>query len=426
MAGTEFFRMDSGRIEVVNTGQSVFIGEGTGAKDDLTFNRNIAIGTLAFIENTTGSENVAIGLGAMSSNTTGTQNVSIGNNSMDEMSAGDNNTGVGFKSLDNNDTGNNNTAIGANANVSTGNLTNATAIGANAVVSQDSSLILGDAANVGIGTSSPGHKLHVSGGDVRIDSTLRVGPAGGYGTYVTQSATNTDIGGRMATNDYFRIYATGTNDDGALVIQTGDNDTEPILFQQGTFERMRIHSNGNVGIGTNSPGYLLHVNGTAGKPGGGSWSNASDRRLKQDINSYTDGLQQLLAIRPVTYRYNEKSGHDTEPEYVGVIAQELQQVAPYMVSTFDKDEEEYLNVDPSAMIYMAINAIQEQQDIIDAQQKEIEAMKTQNQTLQTEVNEVDVLKDENLKMKAAYEKQQAEIEQIKAMMGINNEIAKNK
>jgi len=38
MAGTEFFRMDNGRIEVVNTGQSIFIGDGAGANDDFTDN----------------------------------------------------------------------------------------------------------------------------------------------------------------------------------------------------------------------------------------------------------------------------------------------------------------------------------------------------------------------------------------------------
>jgi len=35
---------------------------------------------------------------------------------------------------------------------------------------------------------------------------------------------------------------------------------------------MTILNNGNVGIGTTNPASLLVVNGTAAKPGGGSWA----------------------------------------------------------------------------------------------------------------------------------------------------------
>ena len=40
---------------------------------------------------------------------------------------------------------------------------NAVAIGANAVVSTSNSIVLGNNANVGIGTSSPAYKLDVAG-----------------------------------------------------------------------------------------------------------------------------------------------------------------------------------------------------------------------------------------------------------------------
>src|SRR5262245_53438387 len=47
--------------------------------------------------------------------------------------------------------------------------------------------------------------------------------------------------------------------------------------------RLTVESGGQVGIGTTDPAFLLHVNGSAGKPGGGSWSNSSDIRLKKNI-----------------------------------------------------------------------------------------------------------------------------------------------
>jgi hypothetical protein len=48
-----------------------------------------------------------------------------------------------------------------------------------------------------------------------------------------------------------------------------------------------------VGIGTSAPAYLLHVNGTAAKPGGGSWTVASDKRLKKNISTFTERLTVL-------------------------------------------------------------------------------------------------------------------------------------
>jgi len=133
---------------------------------------------------------------------------------------------------------------------------------------------------------------------------------------------------------------------------------------------MSITNGGNVGIGTNAPGFLLEVNGFAAKPGGGSWLTSSDARLKQSIQPYHDGLSALLKINPVTFHYNEKSGYDTKPAYVGVIAQELQPIAPYMVNTFQRNGESYLGVDNSSMVYMLINAIKEQQQQIEELKKE--------------------------------------------------------
>ena len=59
--------------------------------------------------------------------------------------------------------GSNNTFIGADTNFTNTGISNATAIGAGTLVSQSNTVILGNGANVGIGTSTPSQKLHVSG-----------------------------------------------------------------------------------------------------------------------------------------------------------------------------------------------------------------------------------------------------------------------
>jgi hypothetical protein len=147
---------------------------------------------------------------------------------------------------------------------------------------------------------------------------------------------------------------------------------------------MTIRSGGNVGIGTTTAGYLLEVNGTIGKPGGGLWTASSDLRLKQNVTEFTDGMDQIMQIRPIKYRYNELSGFDTRPEYVGVIAQELQEIVPYMVGSYEKDGQEYLNVDNSAMTYMLINAMQEHQQQIESQQEQTDFLKKEIEALKTE------------------------------------------
>ncbi|MBL4587392.1 MAG: hypothetical protein JKX84_10110, partial [Flavobacteriales bacterium] len=200
MAGTEFFRMNGPRLEVLNSGGAVFIGESAGQNDNLSFSQNIAIGNYASQWNTNGAENVAIGYSAltnssasrntaigtssMSSNTfgssntaiglsalfvnrTGNNNVATGHTALFSNFNGSNNVGIGFRALYENVTGSNNTALGNLADVTTGSLTNATAIGYNAKVAASNSLVLGstgvNAVKVGIGTDTPTELLTLAG-----------------------------------------------------------------------------------------------------------------------------------------------------------------------------------------------------------------------------------------------------------------------
>jgi N-acetylneuraminic acid mutarotase len=102
--------------------------------------------------------------------------------------------------------------------------------------------------------------------------------------------------------------------------------------------------------------------------GSTTWTNTSDRRLKEDIVKYDDGLTEILKIEPVWFRYTKESGCDYTQKYVGVIAQDLQKITPYMISHTTKnapDGSPYLQLDNSAMTYMLINAVKEQQMMID-------------------------------------------------------------
>ena len=101
-------------------------------------------------------------------------------------------------------------------------------------------------------------------------------------------------------------------------------------------ERMRISSNGNVGIGTTTPTVKFEVwngNGTYGYVDSftGAWANASDISLKKNIFDLNDPLQTLLGLRPV--RYDFKSEADSaKGNHIGFIVQEVETVLPEVVS----------------------------------------------------------------------------------------------
>lgn len=133
---------------------------------------------------------------------------------------------------------------------------------------------------------------------------------------------------------------------------------------------------GSVGIGTASVDYKLEVNGSAGKPGGGSWSNSSDARLKKNITEFDKGLELVKAVRPINFEYNGLDNLPTHKSYVGVIAQELKKVAPFMVSDYRSDDGEiYLAVDPSAFDFVLINAVKELSAKIEQLEKQVAANK---------------------------------------------------
>jgi len=142
---------------------------------------------------------------------------------------------------------------------------------------------------------------------------------------------------------------------------------------------MKITSGGLVGIATTAPDADLSVNGSADKPGGGSWGTFSDGRLKNLNGNFNSGLSQVLKLHPVRYRYkpdNAMGIRDTD-EHVGVVAQEVQRVIPEAVTENNKG---YLLVNNDPIIWTMLNAIKEQQG--EFQQEQLELAKALRQIKQ--------------------------------------------
>ena len=136
--------------------------------------------------------------------------------------------------------------------------------------------------------------------------------------------------------------------------------------------------NGYVGIGTTAPNYMLHVNGSAGKPGGGSWENASDMRLKDVNGRFTRGLDAIDQLNPVYYHYkgNNPIGIPADKEFVGLIAQDVQKVIPEAVGEY---QENYLSVNNDPVIWTMLNAIKELKAENEALIKRVELLENKNE-----------------------------------------------
>ena len=88
----------------------------------------------------------------------------------------------------------------------------------------------------------------------------------------------------------------------------------------------------------------------------------SDERLKSDIKTIDNALDKVLQMRGVNF---DKNGHKS----MGVIAQEVEKIIPEVVSTENKDGEEYLGVAYPNMVGILIEAIKDLQKQVDELKK---------------------------------------------------------
>lgn len=109
----------------------------------------------------------------------------------------------------------------------------------------------------------------------------------------------------------------------------------------------------------------------------------SDVRAKQDIVSLENSLQKLQALRGVSFRWKEAP----EDQHLGLIAQEVEKVFPEVVMIGPDGTK---GVNYASLVAPLVNAIQEQQHIIDTQNARLVALEDRLTAIEQQTGEAHV------------------------------------
>ena len=363
--------------------------------ENTTGYENIAIGTIALQNNVTGRRNIALGYDSLGDNESGYDNVSIGYDALSANDDGYSNVAIGYSALIYNGTGSNNIAIGRNAledndaadynialgyyplrdntfgehNIALGSYSLAanTTGGSNITLGRYSlrynetgsdNVVLGESAGLGSSGNSNVHGNvllgYNAGSDVETGSSYGVMIGYHAGDSVTTGGGNILMGyyaGENITTGARNILI-GYDIDAQSATEDDQLSIGNLIFATGGFGTGTSIGSGNIGIGTASPTtFKLQVAGHIGPDAddtynlgaaGNDWgclyynsgtlgTCASDERLKDDIELLTFGDDPLSLIEGLALRTFSFKSDETDSVYHGLIAQEVQDIAPSLV-----------------------------------------------------------------------------------------------
>ena len=298
-------------------------------ESNVTGSNNTAIGGEALRSNVSGSNNTAIGYQALVKNIASDGNTAVGEGSLWANGTGSNNTAIGLGSLRANGTGNNNTALGMGALQNNSSGANNTASGAGALNSNVSGSSNTASGVTALGRNTNGNNNTASGmnalykpeeGNNNVASGFEAGLNLGY------NVSNNILLGFRAGKD----IATAYQDNNIFIgNQSGLYDRDTIrIGTQGTQTRAFIAGISGAGI-LNGQQVVVNSSGQLGVV-------LSSQRYKEDIQPMGDISDALMRLRPVTFRYKQAAVDGSKPVQYGLIAEEVEQVMPELV-THNKD-----------------------------------------------------------------------------------------
>ena len=206
--------------------------------------------------------------------------------------------------------------------------------------SPSNALYVDSTGNIGMGTASPSTHLEV-GANATTGTTIKLTYAdSSYGEYIfNEGATKRWSVGSSGNTDFFYLF------------NYSNNRTDFVIDD----------ATGYIGLGgLKTPSEPIeHANG-ATLAGGTTWTNASSRSLKHDIQKLpiAVAMATLGALNPVTFRYNNTPTDQT----VGFIAEDV----PESVATPD-----HKGLSPMDIVAVLTTVVKEQQAAIEKLEKMI-------------------------------------------------------
>ncbi len=351
---------------------NVFIGDASG-ESNTTGNANIFVGDWSAANNTTGSFNVFLGNEAGWSNTIGDFNIFVGDESGHSNISGQNNVFVGDASGYTNSTGSNNMFLGTEAGFynTTGNFNIFMGQGAGFTNDTGSfNIFLGSEAgfsningeeNIFIGTES-GFLNTIGKGNVFVgDYSGFTNSTGIDNVYLGYEAGYLNLSG---DSNVFIGNGAGYNKLGSskLYIENSD-DIFPLIY--GNFLEDSVVINGSLDVN----GDLCYA---------GFFGACSDKRYKKNFKTLSNTLEKITKINAYYYEWKIKEFPNmafTKRKQIGVVAQDIEKIYPEIVNTNSKG---YKSVDYSKLSVILLQAIKEQQRLIDELQNSNSILKAEN------------------------------------------------
>jgi len=340
-------------VLVSRTGGIWNTGTGFEALNHLTAgNQNTATGLRALTSDTNGGFNTATGVLSLFSNTSGFFNSATGAYSLANNTIASYNTANGYAALYYNTEGEQNTATGFAALYRNSTGIGNTANGYQALLSNTGGGLVGGSLNTATGASAlssntTGAGNTATGYGALADNTSDFNTATGFGALNrnTSGTVNTAIGWAALENSTgdsnialgFGAGAQITTGNGNVAIGVvGANVSDTTWIRN-------IYTTVQPVVGTDPDNVTVNSDGRLGR------GNMSSRRYKHDIKPMDNASEAILALKPVTFRYN-KEYDTTQTLAYGLIAEDVAQVYPDLVGRNREGQ-------PESVRYEQINAM---------------------------------------------------------------------